>query len=254
MPKKIKKKAPKRVEEFDFKPGIVIANKYTVIKKLGEGWEGEVYKIQEKNTKIIRAAKFFFPHRNKKNKVAATYAKLLHKLSHCPIVIQYYTHEVFEHEGHQVTCLIAEYVDGEILSSFLERQPRERIGVFRALHLLHSLITGLEAMHAAKLYHGDLHSENVIIKRYGLGFDLKLLDMYDWGQKERRANMEGDIIDSIQLFYEAIGGKKTYKSQPPEVKQICMGMKRNLILEKFKTARDLRLYLENINWQSSYKE
>ncbi len=244
----------KKIQHFDFKPGDIIAKKYKVIKKLGAGWEGEVYKIQERKTKIVRAAKFFFPHRNKKNKVAAHYAKLLHKLSDCPIVIHYYTHETLEIDGHEVTCLISEYVDGEILDSFLKRQPGKRIGIFRALHLLHSLVTGLEAMHAAKLYHGDLHTENVIIKRYGLGFDLKLLDMYDWGQKEKRVNMEADIVDSIKVFHEAIGGHKLYAQHPKEVKQICMGLKRNMILKKFKTAHDLRLYLENINWQSPYRE
>jgi len=244
----------KRIENFHFKPGTLIAGKYKIIKLLGEGWEGEVYKIQETNTKIVRAAKFFFPHRNKKNKVAARYAKLLHTLSDCPIVIHYYAHEIIPYQGHNVTCLISEYVDGEILTSFLKRQPGKRIGVFRALHFLHSLITGLETMHANKLYHGDLHAENVIIKRYGLGFDLKLLDMYDWGQKEKRLNIETDIIDSIRLFYDAIGGRKHYAKQPPEIKQICMGLRRDLILKKFKSARDLRLYLENINWQSPYRE
>lgn len=244
----------KRINEFGFKPGEIIAKKYKVISQLGAGWEGEVYKIQEKNTKIIRAAKFFFPHRNKKNRVAAHYANLLHKLSHCPIIIHYYTHEIVQFEEQDVTCLISEFVDGELLSEFLKRQPGKRIGVFRALHLLHSLVTGLEAMHEAKLYHGDLHTENVIIKRYGLGFDLKLLDMYDWGQKEKRSNMEVDLVDSIKVFYEAIGGAKFYAQQPKEVKQICQGLKKDAILKKFKTARDLRLYLENINWQSPYRE
>ena len=44
------------IEAFDFKPGRRIANKYEILKKIGSGWEGEVYKILELRTGIERAA------------------------------------------------------------------------------------------------------------------------------------------------------------------------------------------------------
>ena len=109
-------------------------------------------------------------------------------------------------------------------------------------------------MHNLRSYHGDLHAENIIIKRVGLGFELKLLDMYHWGGNERKINMAEDICDSIRIFYNAIGGQKLYASHPPEVKQICLGLKRTLISKKFKSATLLRTYLENIEWKSNYRE
>ena len=30
-------------------------------------------------------------------------------------------------------------------------------------------------------YHGDLHDDNIIVRRHGLSFDLKLVDMFPWG-------------------------------------------------------------------------
>jgi len=50
------------------------------------------------------------------------------------------------------------------------------------------------------------------------------------------------------LFYDALGGAKHYARQPQEVKTICSGLKRSLILKKFKSAGQLRRYLETMKW------
>ena len=83
--------AAKRIylDSFDLKPGRILARKYEVISQLGAGWEGEVFLIRELATGIERTAKLFFPQRNPRDKAVKFYAKKLHKLRHCPIVIQY---------------------------------------------------------------------------------------------------------------------------------------------------------------------
>lgn len=241
------------IDSFDLEPNDTICGKYKVIEPLGYGYEGEVYKIVEKGTGVIRAAKLFFPQQNAGNKVAVRYAKLLHKLSNCSIVIHYHTHEYLKFDGQRVTCLISEYVDGIKLSDFIKRQPGKRLDVFRGLQLLHALITGLETMHNLRVSHGDIHSGNIIVKRYGLGFELKLLDMYRWAGVYRKS-MVDDICDSIRVFYDAIGGRKQYAKHPKEIKQICLGLKESLIIKKFPTATHLRDYLENIEWKNGYRE
>ena len=50
-----------RIETFNLKPGRVIAGKYLVERRLGGGWEGEVYKVIEQRTGAHRAAKLFKP-------------------------------------------------------------------------------------------------------------------------------------------------------------------------------------------------
>ncbi len=52
----------------------------------------------------------------------------------------------------------------------------------------------------------------------------------------------------IRIFHDALGGRRRYASQPPEVKAICRGLKRSLILQKFKTAGQLKSYLETMQW------
>lgn len=239
-----------KISEFDFPEGRILAGKYQVLEKLGAGWEGEVYRVMELQTKIVRAAKIFFPHRNLKNKVAITYAKKLHKLSSCPIVIQYHTQEIFWHRGERVTCLISEFAEGDILSGYLKKQRGQRISIMGGIQLLHALAKGLEDMHRVGEYHGDIHTDNVIVKRYGLGFEAKLLDMYQWGDS-KGANKAMDISNIIRIFYDAIGGKKAYARHPVEVKQICLGLRSDLIQKKFRTATQLRQYIENIEWHSS---
>ncbi len=236
------------IDGFDLQPGRLIARKYEVVSKLGAGWEGEVYRIRERNTKIERAAKLFFPKRNIRNKTSNIYARKLHKLRLCPIVIQYQTEETISFRRHPITVLISEYVEGELLSEFLERQRGRKLSPFQSLHLLHALVVGIECIHRHREYHGDLHTDNVIVNRYGLRFDLKVLDMFHWSAPKRE-NMQDDICDLIRIFYDALGGAKCYASQPKEVKEICRGLKRSLILDRFPTVSLLRQHLETMEWQ-----
>lgn len=237
----------KRIDSFDFPNGKVIGGRYTILEKLGAGWEGEVYKVQEPHTGIFRAAKFFYPHRNEKLKVSTRYAKKLDKLSFCPIVMNYHSQEILTFRGQKVACLLSEFIQGEILSEFIKRHRAGRIGVFQALHLLYSLALGVESIHLNGEYHGDLHLDNIIIKRFGLGFDLKVIDMHHWGDS-KKDNRDEDIIKMVHLFYEALGGAKTYKNHPQEIKDIIKGLKRSLILKEYKTVSHLRVHLETLNW------
>ena len=241
-----------KVNNFNFLENKIIANKYTLHGKLGKGWEGEVYKATEIATKLPCAIKFFYPQRNKNNKIANTYANKLYNLAASPVAIKYYTQETIQFKSQKITCFIFEYAEGEILSTFLNRQIGKRIGVLQGLQLLHSLTTGIESLHRLDEYHGDLHQDNIIIKRRGLGFDFKLLDMYNWGDS-KKLNRAEDICSLIRLFYDSIGGKKQYQKHPPEVKEICLGLKKSLIIKKFKTASHLINHIENIDWQSVYR-
>ena len=235
-----------RIEAFDLDHGRVLAGKYEVMTRLGAGWEGEVYLVRETATGIVRAAKAFFPQRNVGDRTARFYARKLHKLRNCPIVIQYHGRETFVHRRLPITFLVSEYVEGELLSDFLDRQPQKRLSAFAAVHLLHALACGIEEIHRMREYHGDLHVGNIMVRRFGLGFDLKLLDQ---AQRFGTRYIREDVVDMVRILYDALGGRRRYASQPPEVKAICCGLKRSLILAKFRTAGQLRRYLEGLAWQ-----
>jgi serine/threonine protein kinase len=235
------------MDVFNLNPGRIIAGKYEVLYKLGSGWEGEVYKIVESATGIECAAKLFYPERNVRNRTAINYAKKLHELRDCPIVIKYHTQERITWRRVPVTVLISEYVEGRLLSAHLMSLRGQRLSPFQATHLLHALASGLEGIHFHGRYHGDLHIDNVILSRVGLNYEIKFLDLYDPGGK-KRDNIADDICNAVRIFYDALGGQKHYSKQPSQVKAICCGLKRTLILRKFRNATALRLHLESLEW------
>ena len=243
----MKAKAP-RISSFKLSGGTRLAGKYEVVSRLGSGCEGEVYLVRECGTRIERTVKIFFPRRNLGNRALRFYARKLHKLRHCPIVIQYHTRDTFVFNGLPVSFLVSEFVEGELLSDFLKRQSGRRLNPFQAVHLLHALAVGIELIHNVGEYHGDLHTDNVIVLRHGLGFELKLLDMFSWGSPNAE-NIQHDVFDLIRIFYDALGGQRWYRRQPQEVKDICKGLKRSLIAREFRSAGQLCQHLEMMEWQ-----
>lgn len=235
------------IDSFDFPEGRVIGRKYEILAKVGEGWEGEVYTVKERDTDIIRTAKFLFPQRNQNNQASTFCAKKLHKLRECNVLIPYHMQDQITYRGNKVTFLISDYAEGVTLDAFLKAQPGKRLHMFQALHLLHSLVLGVESIHRLKEYHGDLHTDNIIVKRHGLGFKLKFLDFFNLGRATTK-HIREDICDTIRIFYDILGGQHYYAKQPPQVKAICCGLKKSLILKKFKTISMLREHLENIEW------
>ena len=232
---------------FNLRKGRVIANKYEVVQLLGSGWEGEVYKVVELFTGIERAAKLFYPNRNPKDNTAKYYAKKLHKLKDCPILIHYHTQEKITFKGTPTTILISEYIEGPLLSDYVDSLYGKRLASHEALRFLYTLVKGVETIHNANEYHGDLHADNIIVCKHGISIDLKFVDLFSISQS-KRDNRKQDILFIIHVFYEILGGAKHYSKQPDVVKNICCGLKVGLIEKKFKTISHLRSHLEAINW------
>lgn len=242
-----KTKRPPKINKFELAPSTILAGRYEVIELLGSGWEGEVYLVQEVQVNIERTAKLFFPHRNVGDRTRRFYAKKLHKLRRCPIIIQYHAQETLDYHGVPVQFLVSEYVPGERLTQFIQRHPGKRLHPFQALHLLYALAKGIECIHRYREYHGDLHPDNIILQRHGLHFEPKVIDMFHWGSPSAE-NLQSDVIDLVHVLYEAVGGKKHYARQPQVIKDICCGLKTSLILRKYRNVYKLRQHLEDLSW------
>jgi tRNA A-37 threonylcarbamoyl transferase component Bud32 len=224
-----------------------VAGKYEVERPLGSGWEGEVYVIVERATGIRRAAKFYYPHRDPLGKAAIAYARKLDALRHCPILMQYHHQETTYVKRRKVVVVVSELVEGIKLSEFLAKQPDRRLTTFEALHVLYTLARGISPIHARGEYHGDIHDDNIMIRRQGITFELKLLDFFDLG-KPTRAKIHKDVLNLVQVFHALVGGRGAYKGQPRVVKDIIRGLKDSLILERFQSAGDIQRHLETVDW------
>lgn len=239
---------PNSIESFAFNKGQFLAKKYEVVTLLGAGWEGEVYLLREHPTGVERAAKFFFPQRNVRNRTLNFHARKMHKLRNCPAVVPYHTTEQMHIGGHDISFLVSDYVEGQILQDFLAAEPGGRLDPFQGLHLLRALVEAVEGIHRLRDYHGDLHPANVIVRRVGLGFSIKLLDFFHWHDHPNADNINDDLCDVVKIFYDAIGGQARYAQHPGEIKAIICGLRKKLILARFPSITKLREHLENMQW------
>ena len=235
------------VDSFALAPGRAIGGKYVVQSLLGSGWEGEVYRVIEQRSRATRAAKLFFPHRNERDRALDFYARKLEQLRDCPLVIKYLHTESIRFRRAPVTVLISEYVEGELLHNLIKNSRGKRLPQFEALRILYAIVSGLEQIHAKRDYHGDLHDRNVLVRRRGVHFDVKVVDLFNLG-RPTALNIREDVVDCVRLLYDMLGGQKRYAEHPPEIKHIICGLKRSMIMKRFPTARQLREHLDRFEW------
>ncbi len=235
------------VSSFDLSPGRTLGPHYFIVEFLGSGWEGEVYKVEERRTGIVRAAKLFYNRDGLRREPLLRYARKLYRLRSCPIIVQYHHRGITTLKGQTVEFVVSDYIDGEMLSRYLNRQKGKHLTPFEALHLLYALASGVEQIHFQGEYHGDIHTDNIMVKRRGLKFEVYLLDFFDLG-RSTRDRIQYDVYDLISVLHEMIGGAAGYRRVSKEVRQIIMGRKHYLIRQRFKTAGHLRLALENMTW------
>jgi len=233
---------------FDLQPGERLGGKYVVEEYMGGGVQGEVYKVMERNTRIRRAAKIFYPRGNERDRAARSYARKLDRLRNCPIVIQYHHAEAITIDDTLVTCLFSDFVDGILLSDFVEAHPGGRLQPFEALHVIYPIVCGLEDIHAAQEYHGDLHEQNILIRPEGIFSDIKIVDFFDHGPSSGRHRRD-DIVDVARMLHAITGGHRLYARQPQAIKSVCLGLRRDRIYKHFPTAERLRSHLEQFAWQ-----
>ena len=244
----VMERAGRALKRFDFQPGRKIAGKYEIERALGSGWEGEVYAIRERSTGIRRAAKFYYPHRDPTGSAAIVYARKLDALRHCPILMQYHHQEIAYVKKRKVLIVISELVEGRKLSEFLQSQRNHALSTFEALHVLYTLARGIAPIHARGEYHGDIHDENIIIRRQGIGFEVKLIDFFDLGRPTKK-KIHKDVLNLVEVFHTIVGGRERYSKQPKVVKDIVRGLKDSLILKRFQSAQDIQHHLETLTWQ-----
>ncbi len=244
-----------RVQSYNFTPGRILARKYEVVAQVGKGHShnGELYMLHERATGIDRTARFFFPHLHADHQIAAHYAQKLHRLRHCHILMQYRSQETISVAGTPVTFLVSDHLEGQFLREHLAARPFKRMPHFEGLHLLRALASGVEQVHRAGDFHGELHPDNIMVRRVGLCFKVKLLDlapapMREFNPAQVRAKIRGDVVDLVAIFHEAIGGESLHGKFPNAVRDLLSDRSREGLEARFRNASELSDYLDNLSW------
>jgi len=190
---------PHRVSQFV--PGEIIAERYRLIRKLGEGGMGVVWVAHslalgvDVAIKLIRAGNGDVDMASRMAREAQATALLGH-----PAIVR-----VFDHGATALgdPFLVMELVEGETLAALLTREGK--LGVVEAVKLLLPLIDGLRTAHETGIIHRDIKPENVLIARDLRGRLMpKLLDFgiakLDYQPSVNRLTQVGDVLGSPEFM------------------------------------------------------
>ncbi len=236
-----------KIRELKLAPGRKVGTHYVVESLLGSGSEGEVYRIRDLETDIHRAAKLYYPRGGRERDLAIYHARKLHNLQFCPIVLQYHHFEQVRIGEHKILAMVSDLCEGIQLEKWIAQQRGGRLSPYMALHVLFHLAGGLELIHSAGEYHADVHSQNILIRPHGIGFELKLIDFYDWGESSHEKQQQ-DVRDTVHVFAECLGGPTRLGKLSRELRFILGGLRRQTILERFPTMATLRQHLRSFHW------
>ena len=139
--------------------GRVIADRYLVLARLGEGGMGRVYLAEHVKMNRQCAIKVMNPSLVNDAESSARFAR---EASSAARILHQNVAAVFDYgEADKIVYLVMEYVDGEPLSAILAREgaldPR------RAIDLARQIADGLSAAHELGIVHRDLKPDNVIV-------------------------------------------------------------------------------------------
>jgi serine/threonine protein kinase len=161
-------------ESSDPLVGQIIAERYRVVSKIGEGGMGRVYLAEHVRMGRQCAIKMISPELARTDAAIARFnreAANASQINH-PNVVQVYDFG----EGPDKTLYLAmEYVEGETLSGLVRRQGA--LSVRRAATLTRQVTDALSAAHHRNIVHRDLKPDNIIVARQYDGSEcIKVVD------------------------------------------------------------------------------
>jgi eukaryotic-like serine/threonine-protein kinase len=154
-------------------PGTVIADRYKVVERLGEGGMGVVYSVEHTHMRKLFALKVLHRELLRLPEVVSRFereAVLAGSINHPNVAAA----TDFGKLPDGSFFLILELVVGKSLRELIAEGPVE---VTRAMPIIRGMTAGIVAAHAKGIVHRDLKPDNVmLVERDGVGDFVKVLD------------------------------------------------------------------------------
>jgi len=165
---------PPQTEGERFTPGRVLADRYLILGRIGEGAMGEVYRAEDRRLGGQVALKFLSEGAAADAdglKRLLTEAHLARQITHPNVCRVFDVGDVDGHTFISMEFISMEYIDGETFSSLLRRIGR--LPADKALSVAHQMCAGLAWAHERGILHRDLKPANVMLDGGG---EVKIAD------------------------------------------------------------------------------
>jgi serine/threonine-protein kinase len=173
--------------------GRVLADRYHILKRIGEGGMGRVYLGEHVKMNRQCAIKVMSPVLVNDHDSAARFAR---EASNAARIIHPNVAAVFDYgESDGLVYLVMEYVEGQPLSHLLAYEaPFE---VDRALDLARQIADGLGAAHELGIVHRDLKPDNILVTRNRAGKEVA--KVVDFGIAKAMQESAGEALTRTGL-------------------------------------------------------
>ena len=148
-----------RSRSADSVVGQVLADRYHILRRIGEGGMGRVYLAEHIKMRRQCAVKVMSPSLLSDGESVARFGR---EASNAARIIHPNVATVFDYgESDGLVYIVMEYVDGEPLSRVLSREAP--LPLDRAIELVRQIADGLGAAHELGIVHRDLKPDNILI-------------------------------------------------------------------------------------------
>src|SRR5438105_638546 len=210
-------------------PGTLLGGRYSILRLLGQGGMGAVYKARDLELDRVIALKVIRPE-------LASNPGILQRFKQELILARHVTHKnvirIYDlGDADGLKFITMEYVDGEDLRALLGRH--NEFSPTEAVEIVQQICRALEAAHAEGVIHRDLKTQNVmrdsqgriVVMDFGLARSLEAPGMTQTGalvgtlEYMSPEQALGTVLDQRSdlfavglIFYELLTGKAPYKA------------------------------------------
>ena len=213
-------------------PGAVLANRYEIVKLLGEGGMGAVYRARDQELEREVALKVIRPE-------LARNAQVLQRFKQELILARQVTHRniirIFDlGQAEGIRFITMEFIEGEDVAQMLSR--RGKVPAQEAVAIITQVARGLDAAHSEGVVHRDLKPQNVMVDAQGkccvMDFGIArsmdaasmtrtgaLLGTPTYMSPEQAQGLKVDARSDLYtlgiIFYELLTGKPPFEADNP---------------------------------------
>ncbi len=210
-------------------PGMVLGERYEILKRLGEGGMGAVYKARDRELDRLVALKVIRPE-------LAGHPDVLHRFKQELILARQVTHKNVIRIFDLVTTdrrkfITMDFVDGRDLKTVIAE--RGKLPPAEAVPMMKQICRGLEAAHTEGVIHRDLKPQNIMVDGagrvwlmdFGLARSMELVGITRTGAlmgtpdymspeqaRGEKVDARSDLFSLGVIFYEMLCGRLPFQA------------------------------------------